>query len=77
MSKDPLETGRKTPPDDHEWHGIWEALDKANKSWLITAPFHAVVTNWKAILIVGVLIVYINSEELITFLKSMMFGGLK
>lgn len=77
MSKEPLETGRKTPPDDHEWHGIWEALDKANKSWLITAPFHAVVTNWKAIVIVAALVVYINSEELLTFLKSMMFGGLK
>lgn len=77
MSKDPLDTGRKTPPEDHEWHGIWDALDKANKGWLITAPFHAVVTNWKAIVIVAALIVYINSEELLTFLKSILFGGLK
>ena len=28
---DKIETGRRTPPQDHEWSGIWQALGKVEQ----------------------------------------------
>jgi len=67
---DDLETGRQTPPEPHEWGGIWKSLDKANKSWVISAPFHAVVTNWKAICIIVAVVGFIKGDEIIVALLS-------
>lgn len=63
---DDLETRRKEPPKEHEWPGIWEAIEKSDKMWPIVGPIHAAVTNWKAWLAIAGVVAFIRGEEIIT-----------
>lgn len=39
---------RQTPPEtDEEWQRIWQAVDYAEKSFAVSGPVYAVVSNWK------------------------------
>ncbi|MEY1555337.1 hypothetical protein AB3Y40_06845 [Yoonia sp. R2331] len=71
---DDFDPRRKTPPEDHEWPGIWEALEKSNKGWIITGPIHAVATNWKALLVIAGIVLWINSPELVAYLRAVLGG---
>jgi hypothetical protein len=53
---------RTTPPTKEEWPHLWDAADKAHKTWLITGPIYAVVTNWRALIVVAVVVVWINAR---------------
>jgi len=65
MADDPKEYGRTTPPKGpDEWAAVWAAVEKAEKSWLITGPIHAVVTNWRALLVIGVVVLWINNPRI-------------
>ena len=68
-------TARETPPEHDEWHIIWRAVDRANKSWIITGPIHAVVTNWKALLVIGALVLWLNSPKVIAVLAELIPGA--
>lgn len=68
--------GRKEPPEESEWHAIWSALEKADKSWIITGPIYAVVSNWKALLVIFAVITWVNSPEILAALKTLMGVGL-
>lgn len=63
-----LNTGKDRPPKPEEWPGIWAALDKADKGWLITGPFYALVKNWKALSAVLAIILWFNSGALVEIL---------
>lgn len=67
---DDLETGRKTPPEAHEWQGIWAALERANKGWVITAPIYAVVSNWKALALAATVVLMLNGARILEILEA-------
>lgn len=69
-SKDPF--GRKEPPEDDEWSRIWRAVERSEMSWLIVGPIHAVVSNWKALLAIAGVIVWINSPEIVAALATIL-----
>lgn len=57
---------RKTPPETEEEHQyIWDAADKANKSWKVAAPIHAAVTNWKGWAIIVAVFAAVNNGKII------------
>ena len=66
---------RKNAPDQKEWPTVWRAVDRANKSWLITGPIHAVVTNWKALGVIGVLVLWLNSPKVIAAVAALLPGA--
>lgn len=72
MADDKDKYGRKDPPEPHEWPAIWRALERSDKGWIITGPIYAVVSNWKALLVIAGVIVWINSPELVAYLSSLM-----
>lgn len=74
MDHDP---SKKTdPPEtDAEWEYIWDAVAKARASWIIVGPVHAIVTNWKALLIAAAVVVWINKPEIIQALTVLAGGG--
>lgn len=67
---DDLETGRQTPPEPHEWGGIWKSLENANKSWVIAGPFYAAVKNWKAWITIGGIVLFIKGDEIVVALLA-------
>lgn len=71
MTEEKLRAGRETPPEDHEWPGIWEALDRANKSWKVTSPIYAAVTNWKAFVLIVGIVTWINRPEIVAALRTL------
>lgn len=62
--------GRKTPPEEDDWLHIWDGIDKAHKSWIITGPLHAVVSNWKALLVIFAILMTLNGPEIIDVLRG-------
>lgn len=67
---------RKTPPETEGEHQfIWEAADKAHKSWTIVGPIHAAVTNWRGWAIIVSVFATVNSNKIlqavIDFLEKM------
>lgn len=73
---DDLDRGRDRPPKDDEWTGIWSAVEKAEKSWIITGPIYAVVSNWRALVVIAGVIVFINKDAVQAFLALALGGGL-
>lgn len=67
---DDFDPRRKTPPEEHEWAGIWDALEKADKGWIVTGPIHAVVSNWKALCVIAAIIVFINGPEIMAIINQ-------
>ena len=67
-----LRADRDTPPKDDEWGPIWKALAKAEAGWIIIAPFHAVASNWKAIVVVLSIVVYIRGPDIIAAIKELL-----
>jgi hypothetical protein len=72
MGDDKLKTGRGTPPEDNEWQGVWDALEKAEKGWIITGPIHAVVSNWRALCVIGAVIGFINRADIMAALEVLL-----
>ena len=69
MGGDDKRFQRSTPPTKDEWADIWDAVEKANKAWLIIGPIHAVVTNWRALLIVAVVVLWLNNPKILEALR--------
>lgn len=74
-----LKTGRRTPPEEDEWPDIYARLDMVPKIWVIVGPFWAIFSNWKAICIVGSIIMAIvvmaRGPELTDLLLAFLGGG--
>lgn len=66
--KDPWE--RATPPDDHEWNYIWAGLRKSHQGWIVVGPIVAAVTNWRAWLVIGGVLAWMNGPELLDIVKA-------
>ena len=61
--KNPLK--RTAPPKNNdEWAHIFEGVDKAHKGWLVTGPIHAVVSNWKALVVILGIFTWFNIPKL-------------
>lgn len=61
----------KPPETEEDWADLWEGSQKAHKAWVVVGPIYAVATNWKALAITVLFIVAINSEEALTFIRSL------
>ena len=75
MSDEDDKYGRKEPPEPHEWHDIWKSLEKSDKGWIITGPIYAVVSNWKALVVIALLLAWINSPEILNIFSRLRGGG--
>ncbi len=63
---------RDEPFDDaRERQGMRAARIKSDKMWIIVGPIYAVFENWKALGIVGVIIIWINRPEILAALKTL------
>ena len=72
----------KIPPDDRtraphekEWPSVWEALERANKTWVITAPIVAIVSNWRAIAVVAAITLALNGQQILAILEAYLGKG--
>ena len=70
-----IAANHQAPTTAQEWASIRSGVDKAHKAWIVVGPFHAVVTNWKAILIVLGVVIYINRPDIILALQTLTGGG--
>lgn len=61
--EDTIAASHEPPKTGEEWRVIRDGVDKSHKAWVIVGPFHAVATNWKAILVVVSIIVWMNSPK--------------
>jgi hypothetical protein len=71
MQDDDHSTKTTAPKTQDEWRHIWDAAEKAHKSWIIVGPFHAAVANWKAWVIIMAVAVYVNKPEIIAVLDTL------
>lgn len=69
---DEKKSRRKTPPEANEWADIWEAIDKANYAWIVVGPIHALVKNWKALIVIAGVVVWLNNARIIQALSVIM-----
>lgn len=69
-SKDPF--GRKNPPEEEEWPRIWRAVERSELAWIIVGPIHAVVSNWKALVVIAGVVVWLNSPKIIAALTALL-----
>ena len=72
--KDP--TQRSSQPEPDEWGFLWKAADRSNKSWLITGPIYAVVSNWKALAAIGAIVIWWNSPKVTAAIAAYFGVGL-
>lgn len=70
MADDDKRYGRKEPPEEHEWQYIWRSLEKSDKGWIITGPIYAVVSNWKALAVIVVIIAWLNQPKIIALISE-------
>lgn len=66
---------RTTPPEtNEEWAYIWRGARLAHYAWVVVGPVHAFATNWRAIGMGAIVIVAINSPELVDLLRLWVWG---
>ncbi len=76
MSDDENPADRKTPAKTQEdWSYLWNGAEKSEKMWVIVGPLHAVFANWKAIVFVLLLVLYINKPEILKAIETLLGGG--
>lgn len=63
--EDKIAASHEPPQTGEEWRVIRDGVDKSHKAWLIVGPIHAVVTNWKAILVVVFVIAWLNNPRIL------------
>ncbi len=61
------------PKGPEEWRFIWRGAERANRAGPIIDPIYAVVSNWRAIAIVVIVILWLNKPEILTALQTI-FG---
>ena len=71
MADDDLGIHHKEPPDTPEsWQRLHRAAWRADQTWLISRPIVAVVSNWKALAAIVVILAWINRPEIIAAIKT-------
>ena len=56
----------KVPPETEEdWQRLHQAAERANKTWIVTGPMVAFVTNWKAWLVMLGFVALMRRSEVI------------
>jgi hypothetical protein len=71
MTKDD-QTTRETPAkDEDDWQSIWKAVERSEKLWWLIGPLHAVVSNWKAIVAVAVIVAWLSRDDIQALLASL------
>ena len=65
MSDDKDKTTRDTPAEDgSDWQALWRAVERSDKMWWLVGPIHAVASNWKAILVVAGIVVWLSRDDI-------------
>ena len=77
MSEDKNPLKRRDPPsNDDEWLYMFDGVEKAHLSWIVTAPIVAVVKNWKGLLVVVGVVLALNSQRIIDAIE-ILIGAVK
>jgi len=58
--EDNIAANDEAPRNAEEWRVIRAGVDKAHKSWVVVGPIHAVVTNWRALIVILVGAAWLN-----------------
>lgn len=61
--------------DPQERQRIRVSADKADKTWTVIGPIHAVVSNWKALAVILAILTWVNKPEIIAALTALAGGG--
>lgn len=67
--EDNIAANHDAPETPDEWRTIRSGVDKAHKTWVIIGPIHAVVNNWKALVLVVAVVIYLNRPDIISALR--------
>ena len=77
MADEDLHTYRKAPPDtDEDWQRLHRAMDRADRSWIVTGPMSAFAVTWKAWVFALSLMLILRRTE-VDALLDMMAGAVK
>lgn len=60
------------PKNASDWSYLWDGASKGRQAWPVTGPIIAVVRNWKALAVVGVLVVWFNRPEIISAISTLL-----
>jgi hypothetical protein len=71
--EDQIAANHQAPETSDEWRVIRSGVDKAHKSWMVVGPVHAVVTNWRALAVVGIVLAWLNRPGIAEAL-AVLFG---
>lgn len=64
---------RGTPPETKEdWQYIWLNSDRSDKMWIIVGPIYAIFYYWRAFVVIGFLILSLNSPRIIAAIEALM-----
>ena len=61
--------------DPKERQRIRTSADRADKTWLIIGPLHAVVSNWRALAVILALIAWFNRPEIANAVAVLIGAG--
>lgn len=70
-NEDHIAANHSAPKTPEEWRTIRQGVDKAHKAWVVVGPFHAVVSNWKALAIAVAFVVWVSRPEIIAALRAL------
>lgn len=77
MPEDDLRHFPKGPPEtDEEWQRLHRAAYRSDRSWIVTGPQVAFVTNWKAWIFAISMLLLLRRSEVLAVL-DMLAGGAK
>lgn len=72
--QDNIAANQAAPKTPDEWRAIRSGVDKAHKAWTIVGPIHAVVANWKALILILAVVLYLNRPGIIEALRVLAGG---
>jgi hypothetical protein len=65
-----LDLYKEGPPDT--WQRVHRAVDRSERSWPVTGPVVAVVSNWRAWGVMLAIFTFIRGPEIIDLIKAFM-----
>lgn len=71
MADDEEKYGRKEPPERDEWPHIFDGIHKSHKMWIIVGPVFAVVSNWKALVVITLVVAWLNHPKIAAILATL------
>jgi hypothetical protein len=75
MNDDDRQVRSGPPKDQDDWIYFWTGVHKSHETWRVTAPFVALVRNWKAVVAVVAVVAWLNKPGIWGALQTLMGGA--